>query len=68
MPAIFVSTSKNQLWVDGEILWEIDTTKIDNKWWEDLNLHRSQHWSDKAIMTFENIPRSAIKKVQKMKN
>ena len=53
-PAIF-ATNDDSTWLDGDI-WQIDTTKIDNKWFKDLNIQ--SRW---RIMTFEPIPPSALK-------
>ena len=61
-PAIFATNSSNKrAWFDStydDDVWEIDTTKIPNvKWYKDRHFEsRSKH-----IVTFENIPRDAIK-------
>ena len=62
IPAIFATNSSNKrAWFDStydDDVWEIDTTKIPNvKWYKDRHYEsRSKH-----IVTFENIPRDAIK-------
>ena len=62
IPAIFATNSSNKrAWFDStydDDVWEIDTTKIPNvKWYKDRHFEsRSKH-----IVTFENIPRDAIK-------
>jgi hypothetical protein len=62
IPAIFATNSSNKrAWFDSSYdddVWEIDTTKIPNvKWYKDRHYEsRSKH-----IVTFENIPRDAIK-------
>jgi len=62
IPAIFATNSSNKrAWFDStydDDVWEIDTTKIPNvKWFKDRHFDsRSKH-----IVTFENIPRDAIK-------
>ena len=62
MPSIFVTADNEDVWNTNYDLWKIDTTKIDNKWWVDLNLHKSFNWKAKALMTLENIPSHAIEK------
>ena len=62
IPAIFATNSSNKrAWFDSSYdddVWEIDTTKTPNvKWYKDRHYEsRSKH-----IVTFENIPRDAIK-------
>jgi len=62
IPAIFATNSSNKrAWFDStydDDVWEIDTTKIPSvKWYKDRHYEsRSKH-----IVTFENIPRDAIK-------
>ena len=62
IPAIFATNSSNKrAWFDSSYdddVWEIDTTKIPNvKWYKDRHYEsRSKH-----IVTFENIPKEAIK-------
>jgi hypothetical protein len=62
IPAIFATnTSNKRAWFDSSYdddVWEIDTTKTPNvKWYKDRHYEsRSKH-----IVTFENIPRDAIK-------
>jgi hypothetical protein len=66
IPAIFATNSSNKrAWFDSSYdddVWEIDTTKIPNvKWYKDRHYEsRSKH-----IVTFENIPREAIKLIYK---
>jgi hypothetical protein len=62
IPAIFATnTSNKRAWFDSSYdddVWEIDTTKIPNvKWYKD----RHYESKSKHIVTFENIPRDAIK-------
>ena len=53
-PAVF-ATNDDSTWWDGDI-WQIDTTKIKNTWFLDLNIQ-----SKYRIMTFEPIPPTALK-------
>ena len=60
-PAIFAINDSDSGWyfqskVD---VWGIDTTKIPNKWWEDLNA--TNVVNSKCIMTFEAIPAMYLK-------
>lgn len=57
-PAIFAVNGTNT-WEDGDI-WQIDTSLIKNMWYEDLNIA-----SKNKIMTFEPIPKEAIKLIDK---
>jgi hypothetical protein len=62
IPAIFATNSSNKrAWFDSSYdddVWEIDTTKTPNvKWYKD----RHYESKSKHIVTFENIPRDAIK-------
>jgi len=59
MPSIFAMADKKNVW-SNEDIWQIDTTKIPNKWWQDLNLHN--RYKD-AIMTFDDIPPNTIEKI-----
>ena len=48
----------------GDDVWEIDTTNLKNKWWEDLNFYRHldpQKRKIDYVMTFEPIPPENIK-------
>jgi len=62
IPAIFATNSSNKrAWFDStydDDVWEIDTTKIPNvKWYKDRHYEsRSKH-----IVTFQDIPKEAIK-------
>lgn len=63
-PAIFaINGNTSKLWfqnVDNRDIWRIDTEKLPNKWWEDLNIG----FSDKtAIMTFDPIPSEYLKRI-----
>jgi hypothetical protein len=61
-PAVFCFNDDvtNQGWhyVSKIDVWEIDTTKIPNKWWEDIN---NRYGRTDLIMTFEPIPPQFIK-------
>jgi len=63
MPSIFAVKSNKNIWHGQGDVWQIDTTKIDNKWWEDLNLYKNTNWGNNAIMTFEDIPPEAIEHI-----
>lgn len=52
---IFAVNSEKERWNSGD-RWKIDTTKIKNKWWEDLNFKNRKD----LIMTFDPIPKEAI--------
>lgn len=52
-PAIFASPSEI-IWLGGGDIWKIDTAKIDNKWWLDLNI--TEEKTKRYLMTFEPIP------------
>lgn len=54
--ALFAINSDKDVWKKGD-RWQIDTSKIKNIWWEDLNFHKR----DEFIMTFSDIPKEAIK-------
>lgn len=57
------SNNKNDWWdstYDDDV-YEIDTTKLSNKWYNDPNFDLD----DKRIITFENIPRDSIKLIYK---
>ena len=60
--AIFATNSDDKKdWFDSgydDDVYQIDTTKIDNKWYSDPNFAHSDH---KHIFTFKEIPLSAIK-------
>jgi hypothetical protein len=47
----------------GEDIWVIDTTKLDNKWWRDLNFYNLPRKHDQVFpyMTFDNVPPDSIK-------
>ena len=60
-----INSSKNYKWEDngkseGKLndCWQIDTTNLKNKWWEDLNMNSKNY-----IMTFEPIPPEFLKLV-----
>ena len=46
----------------GEDIWVIDTTKINNKWWKDLNFYKvpTIHDNVTTYMTFDDIPPESI--------
>jgi hypothetical protein len=53
-----VDTRKVDLWQRGiGDVWRIDTKKLSNKWWDDLNIGDKS----KAIMTFDPIPPKYLK-------
>ena len=54
--AVFAVNSDVDIWKDGD-KWQIDTSKIKNTWWEDLNFKNRPD----LIMTFSDIPKEAIK-------
>jgi len=58
VPSIFAATDSYKTF-GIELILEIDTHKINNKWWIDLNTENFYH-----IMTFEAIPPEAIKPFQ----
>ncbi len=64
---IFATNSDNKKdWFDStydDDVYQIDTTKINNKWFSDPNFTWKK--SPKYIITFDNIPLSAIKLVYK---
>ena len=53
-----------------EDIWVIDTEKINNKWWSDLNFHNvpSIHEHVRTYMTFDDIPPDAIRLLGGNKN
>lgn len=53
--AVFAVNSETDKWSSGD-RWKIDTTKIKNKWWQDLNFRNRKD----LIMTFDAIPPDAI--------
>jgi hypothetical protein len=56
--SIFAMNVKEKFMTDDNtVLLKIDTTKINNKWYKDLNLHDIL---PTAVMTFEDIPPEAI--------
>lgn len=55
-PAVFVSDDKHILYIGDKVL-RIDTTKLNNKWYKDINHERGRY------MTFEEIPPQAIERV-----
>jgi hypothetical protein len=61
-PSIFATNDgKDSIWGFGnDDIWEIDTEKLPNKWWYDLNLYNNGHETI-SIMTFEPIPPKFIK-------
>lgn len=64
---IFATNSDNEMdWFDSlydDDIYQIDTTKIDNIWYNDPNFGWSKN--NKHIITFNNIPRDAIKLIHK---
>ncbi len=54
--AIFAVNSNTDIWKKGD-KWQIDTTKIKNTWWQDLNFKKRPD----LVMTFSDIPKDAIK-------
>jgi hypothetical protein len=67
-PAIFASTDKDSLFSPyGKDVWKIDTSKIKNIWYLDLNLNKYANESfNKFIMTYEPIPLEVISLYQKI--
>lgn len=69
-PAMIFATLDKPMWhyksTDMDI-WEIDTTKIPNKWWQDPNMINNYD-GDKCIMTFEPIQPSSIKLRNDLRN
>ena len=64
-PAVFVTLAGSPSFYAGSPgydKWEIDTTKLTNKWWLDINLHIPGH-EDHHVMTYEPIPSSAMRLV-----
>lgn len=62
-PAVF-ATNHSPLWkLQGSDIWKIDTSKISNKWWMDMNMD-SAHQGEKCIMTFDSIPKDAIELIK----
>lgn len=63
-PSIFASNGSGT-WNSGSDvdIWQIDTSKINNKWYKDLNLQTKYR-----IMTFESIPASALKLITNPKD
>jgi hypothetical protein len=60
-PCIFVSINE-PLWKVGTPntdVWKIDTTKIKNKWWNDMNAELMFR-GENLLMTFEKIEKSSI--------
>lgn len=60
-PAVFATLEGEDLWVpfisnNGGDIWKIDTSKINNKWFQDLNIPNQKG----VIMTYEDIPSIAI--------
>ncbi len=55
-PALFAINHQTDTWRDDMDKWRIDTSKIANKWWMDLNFHKR----DDVVMTFEAIPLDCI--------
>lgn len=56
--AVFAVNSEDDVWKEGD-RWQIDTSKIKNTWWEDLNFSKRPD----LIMTFSSIPKESIKLV-----
>jgi hypothetical protein len=66
IPAIFATNSKNpkklfDTTYDDDI-WQIDTSKIDNEWYEDANFYGFKE-KYPHIVTFDDIPPNALKLV-----
>jgi len=57
--AIFVSSEQDFFGWSNDDEWRIDTTMIDNKWWQDYNLYHEEQ-QKKSFLTYEPIPFSAI--------
>lgn len=54
-PNAVFAVNSNDPWREGD-KWKIDTTKIKNIWWEDLNFSNRPD----MIMTFSDIPKESI--------
>jgi hypothetical protein len=67
-PAIFASIDKNELFSSyGKDVWQIDTTNLKNLWYLDLNLNKYANKNyNKFIMTYEPIPKEALKLYKKI--
>lgn len=68
-PAIFVVNNKKDYMLyyhtfDYDI-WQIDTTKCNNKWYIDFNLHNEHDILQTYLMTYEDIPKDAIRLIDK---
>jgi hypothetical protein len=61
-PSIFASIDKKQLFIPyNKDVWRIDTSKITNMWYLDLNLNKYHSFNtNKYIMTYEPIPKEAV--------
>jgi len=64
-PPMIFATLEEPLWQVNDTernIWEIDTKKINSKWWYDPNMHG--HWKGKEmIITFDPISPDAIKDI-----
>ena len=60
-PAVFAANTYEDLW-GGKYTYVIDTSKISNSWWYDLNEFKVDYMdhSRKSIMTFEPVSPDAI--------
>ena len=62
-PAIFATNNgPDDVWRSNMDVWEIDTKRLGNKWWLDLNLFNSG--TERYIMTYEPIPSQYIKLIK----
>ena len=60
-PFVFATINSNRLFLNNDDLdvWIIDTTLIDNKWYEDFNYEGKKN----HIITDKDIPASALKRI-----
>ena len=66
---VFTSMDKNDLFDldENRDVYKIDTTGLDNMWYQDLNLNTLNNYvHDKYIMTFKEIPKENITMVSEI--
>ena len=62
-PAIYASSEKDFFGNINDDEWRIDTSMIDNKWWQDYNLYDEEQ-QKKSFLTYEPIPVKALKLIK----